>query len=77
VLAAQCSLLARCALALSRRLKQETEKYRGQDKGAASQRKRLIRDLQERTVDVEAKTAQYEDAYKVCGRAALCWRVWL
>ena len=46
-------------------LKQETEKYRGQDKGAASQRKRLIRDLQERTVDVEAKTAQYEDAYKV------------
>ena len=32
-------------------LKQETEKYRGQDKGAASQRKRLIRDLQERAAD--------------------------
>ena len=47
-------------------LKQETEKYRGADKGAASQRKRLIRDLQERTADVEAKTSQYEDAYKVC-----------
>jgi len=46
-------------------LKQETEKYRGADKGAASQRKRLIRDLQERTADVEAKTSQYEDAYKV------------
>jgi len=46
-------------------LKQETEKYRGQDKGAASQRKRLIRDLQDRTVDVEAKTVQYEDAFKV------------
>lgn len=46
-------------------LKLETEKYRGQDKGAASQRKRLIRDLQERTADVEAKTAQYEDAHKV------------
>ena len=46
-------------------LKQESEKYKGQDKGAASQRKRLIRDLQERTVDVEAKTGQYEDAYKV------------
>merc|ERR1719171_2199246 len=46
-------------------LKLETEKYRGQDKGAASQRKRLIRDLQERTTDVEQKTAQYEEAYKV------------
>lgn len=46
-------------------LKQEGEKYRGQDKGAASQRKRLIRDLQERTTDVEGKTAQYEEAYKV------------
>ena len=45
-------------------LKQETEKYRGQDKGAASQRKRLIKDLQERTVDVESKTVQYEDAFK-------------
>jgi len=45
-------------------LKQETEKYRGQDKGAASQRRRLIKDLQERAVDVEAKTGQYEDAYK-------------
>jgi len=45
-------------------LKQETEKYKGQDKGAASQRRRLIKDLQDRTSDVEAKTAQYEDAYK-------------
>ena len=36
-----------------------------QDKGAASQRKRLIKDLQERAVDTEAKTAQYEDAHKV------------
>jgi len=45
-------------------LKQETEKYRGQDKGAASQRKRLIKDLQERTVDVEGKTVQYDDAFK-------------
>ena len=27
-------------------LKVETEKYRGQDKGAASQRKRLIKELQ-------------------------------
>merc|ERR1719478_1438760 len=46
-------------------LKQETEKYRGQDKGAASQRKRLIRDLIERTADVETKAGQYDDAYKV------------
>jgi len=46
-------------------LKQETEKYRGQDKGAASQRKRLIRDLDERTREVKEKTEQYEDAYKV------------
>jgi chromosome segregation ATPase len=46
-------------------LKQETEKYRGQDKGAASQRKRLIKDLQERTKDVEERTVAYEDAYKV------------
>merc|ERR1719240_1478614 len=46
-------------------LKAESEKYKGQDKGAASQRKRLIRDLQERTTEVESKTAQYEEAYKV------------
>ena len=46
-------------------LKSESEKYRGADKGAASQRKRLIRDLQERATDVEVKTGQYEDAYKV------------
>ena len=46
-------------------LKQETEKYRGQDKGAASQRKRLIRDLQDRAAEVESKTLQYEEAYRV------------
>merc|ERR1719453_1585111 len=45
-------------------LNQESEKFRGQDKGAASQRKRLIKDLQERTVDVENKTVQFEEAYK-------------
>ena len=45
-------------------LKQETEKFKGADKGAASQRRRLIRDLHERTVDAEGKTAQYEDAFK-------------
>ena len=45
-------------------LKQESEKFRGQDKGAASQRKRLIKDLQDRAAEYETKTAQYEDSLK-------------
>lgn len=45
-------------------LKMETEKYRGQDKGAASQRKRLIKELQDRAVECEARNAQFEDAHK-------------
>merc|ERR1719453_764882 len=45
-------------------LKQETEKYRGQDKGAASQRKRLIKDLQDRATECEARAAQYEESLK-------------
>jgi len=45
-------------------LKVETEKYRGQDKGAASQRKRLIKELQDRAAECEAKNAQFEDAHK-------------
>ena len=46
-------------------LKGEAEKYKGQDKGQASQRKRLVRDLQERAAEVEGRTTQYEEAYKV------------
>ena len=45
-------------------LKMETEKYRGQDKGAASQRKRLIKELQDRSTECETKNAQFEDAHK-------------
>lgn len=45
-------------------LKAETEKYRGQDKGAASQRKRLIKDLQERAAECEGKAGQYEESHK-------------
>ena len=43
----------------------ETEKYRGQDKDAASQRKRLIKELQDRATECEAKNGQFEDAHKV------------
>ncbi|KAL1524689.1 hypothetical protein AB1Y20_019575 [Prymnesium parvum] len=45
-------------------LKVETEKYRGQDKGAASQRKRLIKELQDRSIECDARTAQFEEAFK-------------
>jgi len=45
-------------------LKVETEKYRGQDKGAASQRKRLIKELQDRAMECESRTAQFEEAHK-------------
>jgi len=45
-------------------LKVETEKYRGQDKGAASQRKRLIKELQDRASECEARNAQFEEAHK-------------
>jgi len=45
-------------------LKAESEKFRGQDKGAASQRKRLIKDLQDRAGDSESRAQQYEDSLK-------------
>lgn len=45
-------------------LKLESEKFRGQDKGAASQRKRLIKDLQDRAIEYETKASQYEDSLK-------------
>ena len=48
-------------------LRSETEKFKGQDKGAASQRKRLIKDLQERAEELEAKTHQYDEQYKQLG----------
>jgi hypothetical protein len=45
-------------------LKQETEKYRGADKGAASQRKRLIKDLADRHAEVQETTVTLEEKYK-------------
>lgn len=45
-------------------LKAETEKYRGQDKGAASQRKRLIRDLQDRAAECESRALGFEESHK-------------
>jgi hypothetical protein len=45
-------------------LKSDAEKFRGQDLGAASQRKRIIKDLADRAAETEAKTAQYEDSLK-------------
>eukprot|EP00962_Isochrysis_galbana_P059937 scaffold33794_cov112-Isochrysis_galbana.AAC.3 len=45
-------------------LKSDAEKFRGQDLGAVSQRKRIIKDLADRASETEAKTAQYEDNIK-------------
>ena len=45
-------------------LRQESDKYKGQDKGQASQRKRLIKELQDRAAEVEERTAQSEEQLK-------------
>lgn len=45
-------------------LKAEQDKYRGQDKGAASQRKRLIKELQDRASEADGNALRYEDILK-------------
>merc|ERR1719446_1427297 len=45
-------------------LKAEQDKYRGQDKGAASQRKRLIKELQDRASEADGNAVKYEEGLK-------------
>ena len=45
-------------------LRQESDRYRGQDKGQASQRKRLIKELQERAAEVDERTGHAEEQLK-------------
>eukprot|EP00967_Tisochrysis_lutea_P023831 scaffold27379_cov24-Tisochrysis_lutea.AAC.1 len=45
-------------------LKKDAENFRGKDRGAASQRKRMMKDLADRVSDTEAKAAQYEETLK-------------
>ena len=45
-------------------LKLESDKFKGADKGAASQRKRLVKDLQERVEEVEGRTRALDEYNK-------------
>ena len=45
-------------------LKLESDKFKGADKGAASQRKRLVKDLQERVEEVEGRTKALDEYNK-------------
>lgn len=45
-------------------LRQESDRYKGQDRGAASQRKRVIKELQERAAEVDERTGQAEEQLK-------------
>ena len=50
-------------------LKQESDKYKGQDKGAASQRKRLIKELQERVNEVDGRTSAADEQLRQTSHA--------
>ena len=50
-------------------LKQESDKYKGQDKGAASQRKRLIKELQDRVNEVDGRTGAADEQLRQTSHA--------